>query len=1160
MGETAWQWMTRPGPRAPRAFVAAVYVLTAAQGLALAAGSQAVRTSFEESESKPDEVPEGFEVAQSLPFGWECAPFSPDANGTAVWAPGTAHRGELSMLVTAAYGRYGFAGPRLEAAFGQWVKAAAWVQEWQAPDGVAVGVIWLDSKGKSIRTDLSAPCRDARRWTRVKIECQAPPGAAALRPALVALGPGMAWFDDVSVLVHSAPPVVLSEFVHGPALQGERLTVRFSVEVGEGFDPGETADLELVGVADNASVARATLPVELPQGELTPGAYLLGPFDLQVDPYAPPGDYAVRIRLGDAVLLSTAVADGSVVVEPRPRDAPEGGPLVSTVLWAPMAAAAGERLPVRVMARAEPPPVRPVVAAVSLRQGRVCYAAAEVVLRSSPSGESQHAADLSGEVWLDVPAGCPGGDLLVEAGLTGRLSGAAVCSRPVRVDSGQGAVHTLAHGRYRSSEGTSHSWRTNTSGVLVWDGLPYVPIGAMARTSFLVDYDPEDPEGNKTRWERFLSDTRQLAEAGLRDVYLVTSPRGLADLPTAAVQRVIDRFEELGFRYGVEIGGSGETGYAGYLIGSRQSLSGIAPGVENFLDIRDERAPVGEALVALYEEGGPGAPAEVQRQSLRDGQARIRVEDSDATRGRTYRAYATPQVFVPPAMGPGDLADDGCVRARKRTVCQALERMRFGEGLRFLANPLSTDPGLPPADVIPAFPSTFPIRFAQWLEAEYEGDLTLLTTLWSFVGEERPEDFYAAGRLIPLGGPGPLTYLADPDEARYYPCDLSHSAFEADLEAFRQDIQAESLADIVAAIKSIVDVPIIVEPEAGASPAVARAEGGGPRTALRRPRPTGRHYVTRDASGGPDGVALSPPLGGGEYTDSVMAVRLAENRLRRRLPWMVATRLIAEQDVSATPASVDEALDLARRWGARGAFVQWGFDSTAAPGAPALLDARPALGRLAQLTKDVEAFLETAAPDLVLAYPPRGRFPLTGEDNRPLALSGEMVGGRAVRLSDGRWLAPAATLAHELRASYIVSLPRSNRHRSWARELAGFLTDAPDARLLLLGAREDLGAVPPLDRLLTVDRGPCPFGAGESQLLADGADAEPMGEGCPGHLALLRRGPLLLFPVVGLTDEDALWLLNSLCEPRAGADPETPGPSLAGTAVRFGEESDDGGP
>ncbi len=265
--------------------------------------------------------------------------------------------------------------------------------------------------------------------------------------------------------------------------------------------------------------------------------------------------------------------------------------------------------------------------------------------------------------------------------------------------------------------------------------------------------------------------------------------------------------------------------------------------------------------------------------------------------------------------------------------------------------------------------------------------------------------------------------------------------------------------------------------------------------------------------------------------------------------------------MSATPESVEAAFELAKRWGARGAYFQWGFDSMADPGAPVLLATRPALGRLARLTRDAETLIDGASPGLVLAYPARGRFPLTGdEDSRPLALSGEVVGGRAVQLADGRWLVPAGALSPEFEGSYVVSLPCARVHRSRASELAAFLNEAPDARLLLLGPREDLGFVPPLARLLPTERGPCPYGAGASQLVAEGVGATPMGEGYAGCPALYRCGSLLLFPVGGLTDTDALWLLDSLCGARGDGAPDTPGGALAGTAVSFGEESDDGGP
>jgi len=1083
-------------------------------GLALAAllgpvtragGDVILDTSFERDEQQ---VPD-----RDAPDGWEFALLTQDSDAIGTWQATSARTGNSSLELAPTGGACAWVGPREPVAPAIWMRASAWVRTWQFRGTVAVAMLWYDKTGRAIGEVRSTPPDSMTSWDRVSVEAPAPAQAATLRPILLATGSGMAWFDDFRLASRDQPTVRLLSMTAADTTQGSSWAVSLSVEVTSPMRAAGSVTLELACLSDGSKGAEGTFQTGLDAG-LAPGRLDLGPYVLDVGRYATPGRYLLRLRLGSASIDSLSLPNGVINVLRRDRGASEA-PHARLEATGPDAADAGGPVTVLVGARLSRASSESPLVSVVLQSGPAAYAATEAFLEEQrQEGECYR---YSGRAVFDLPDDLAPGDYELHVCLLGPIAAAESTVLPLAVRSRGAGSRPLCHGQCRSAAGVEHSWRTLGDGTLVWDGMPYMPIGGMVRTRFLSDYNALDPEGNKARWQEFEARTRAIADAGVADVYLTTDPGDLARIPTDAMQRVLDRFEELGLRYGIEIGGAADDGFVGYLVGHELVLRGVVADAQNMMPLGGLPFPPGPQALAVFYDEADGSPLGAFRFPIHEGSIQLKLGLTEGTKGRTYTAYVTPQVFVPAGYGPGDAANDSAFRARKVAVCRTLESLEFGDGLRFLSNPLGRDTGLPPADVIPIFPSTFGLRFAAWLRDEYDGDLGGLQATWCC--PDLPS-FDAAGRCVSLSGPEGTSFLADEDAGRLYACRVADGSYVSDLEAFRQRIQAESLEDLVAAVKSIVDVPVILEPEAAGTVSTS-GEGG---TIVRASREVGAHHVSRDPYYGPDGVALSPPRLPPDLARASLVARIAENRTFLRTPWLLATRVVPKLEAGAEPSLIRSTITDVSWTGARGVFFQWASDEMGDTPAP---DIRGLPGLLDDLARGSEAcgLLSSDGPKLVFSFPARDRLVAGVRDDRPAALDGTVGGAPPIELPDGRWLAPAPVPAPESAAPLIVSLPCAGKHHAAARLLDNYLASDPRASVLALGPREDLGLVPTLDRLYTPDRRATEHGSGEAQVLATVDGLVPAGPSEPGYPDLARLGSLTLFPVAGLTAKDLEWLL-----------------------------------
>ena len=109
---------------------------------------------------------------------------------------------------------------------------------------------------------------------------------------------------------------------------------------------------------------------------------------------------------------------------------------------------------------------------------------------------------------------------LMLAGLALTTAAAVPLSRAYAAD--QAAVPASSGGVYTDSAGGKHVWNINSASALIWDGKPYMPVGANFYPISLKSDQPTD-------YDRDLAALADLKSRGVKDIIIV--PEGtLANL------------------------------------------------------------------------------------------------------------------------------------------------------------------------------------------------------------------------------------------------------------------------------------------------------------------------------------------------------------------------------------------------------------------------------------------------------------------------------------------------------------------------------------------------------------------------------------------------------------------------------------------------------
>ncbi len=385
------------------------------------------------------------------------------------------------------------------------------------------------------------------------------------------------------------------------------------------------------------------------------------------------------------------------------------------------------------------------------------------------------------------------------------------------------APRPLGHGVYRDDDGFEHFWYVNRGNTLIWDGEPFYPAGGMYLSTFLGGYRPGDPAGNTDAWNRDVEHLRALRAAGIRDLYL-NPCRAHADSPVWVWQRIIDLFEQEGFRYAWQITephAVGQSAPAGRL----QPLKGFAASRGSW---KAEWSAPGETVRCWIASGFFGRTHPDNRvfaAAFADGEDLLwirRAAVGPGTEGVTASITipeGSPErgtvVFIPELTYRGDMHDywTSLDQAWLDRFHAFAARLRFGPGFRGFIDPIDNEQSF--RDVPNLVPSCAAFRrgFADWLEERYQGNLTALAASWKI--DPAPESWETAAALVPAAVRPPdsdrglLFDPEDPDRTAWI--DLEVSQYWYDLIEYRSVSIREFNLRAADVLKKAHDVPVVLK-------------------------------------------------------------------------------------------------------------------------------------------------------------------------------------------------------------------------------------------------------------------------------------------------------------------------------------------------------------
>jgi hypothetical protein len=351
---------------------------------------------------------------------------------------------------------------------------------------------------------------------------------------------------------------------------------------------------------------------------------------------------------------------------------------------------------------------------------------------------------------------------------------------------------------YKDRDAVAHPWSIDTSHALVWDGAPYIPFGVVFQPRYLSSGQTAD---------NFAADEatiKSLVAAGVSDV-LFKPGKGISEVPTEAMQKVIDLLDTNGVRYGMEISDPPYQPLTGYVVSPSAYR---VDGVENQQSVT---SPVADSNIAIYAicDSKTGDISEVNRTSVNNGSINVPIKLQ--SRSEHVLLFYPHKTIAPgsPSWGLSDIWSDFDTH-RDRTIL-ALTKLHFGKGLRFFIDPFSDNFAIrgETDTLIPTSPA-FRSEFTAWLSRKYNSPRDL-TISWNIIQHEIGS-FDEAVHFIPLWKEGRgVSAVFDDGTGNYYQVGASRSAIWQDIRDFRtQSVRSylDGLADVVK--RQCADVPVLL--------------------------------------------------------------------------------------------------------------------------------------------------------------------------------------------------------------------------------------------------------------------------------------------------------------------------------------------------------------
>lgn len=679
---------------------------------------------------------------------------------------------------------------------------------------------------------------------------------------------------------------------------------------------------------------------------------------------------------------------------------------------------------------------------------------------------------------VKAPKGLPAGQYTVAFGLH-RIETGQPAQTPVTVagSAEAGDYKPLSHGAYKDpATGQAHTWYVNQAHTMFWDGKPFIPVGGMWTSKFLINFDLSNQAANKANWEYDKAILDQMKQNGVKDLYVNSVVTG-TNLPAWAWQWIVEQLEARGFTYGLQINGRAPEANAnsGYMI--RANEAGGSYKVEHVTGsqlvtadiptsaVQGFTSPLAPLFLVVNAATGEAVQAGIGTAGpVQAGVFQVRAQ-VQAPEGVAYSVYFTPRVkFNGNAMKN---IWDGAA-ATEQAIGGLADKLKTGPGLRLFVDPIVNESGIVNwYESIMMDSPAYRQLYRHWLEQKY-GTVDALNAAWQMSAPVA--SFEWAASLVPLhNGPegtpkADWLYLMQPESGQLVASHLRNGVLWDDHLAFRDESFGSFNSRIADRIKQSADAPVIYK-----------------HIGLMK-----RYNVNRQPKGGFDG------LGGEIYGEDALTLTrksgdvYAAVEQAAKTAWYLVTETQLDETVSRKAASgkvgyPDEAamhghFDVLMAAGAKGIYdflfhaphdpnIKNYYSYTAKPEEYGWLEQY----RNRLLSQASLADLVDAVPATFKAYLyPAGQMWWFKPTQRTAVLPGnDYIGAGSLQDSAGNWVLPTADWNVRTDA-LLISLEDAPATAVWGEplRLLPSLT-ASGRKLIYMGMRKDLGALPNLDAYFT---------------------------------------------------------------------------------------------
>ncbi len=357
---------------------------------------------------------------------------------------------------------------------------------------------------------------------------------------------------------------------------------------------------------------------------------------------------------------------------------------------------------------------------------------------------------------------------------------------------------TLSGGTFTDRENKKVRWEINDAHALLWNGVPYLPVGGTFTPRSLKDAGADAWAADQKRLSLF-------KEKGVLD--LLIKPEGsLSHLPPAQLQRLVDFLDANGFRYGLAFGTGMETPLQSVVIKPNAYRQEVVEGATSQFNVSDSTRAL-YFVIDLTEKDYRILNSGMVE--VKDNAAVVPVELPAGISRAVTLLYPTK---TPSAGGDNALPDlwGGFDDYRDRLLA-VLSQVKFGAGLRFFADPLAKSLSLAgEADYSVPLSDSFQLEFEAYLSRQY-ASFEDLKAGWDCL-DIKLKSYADVARLIPLwanrrGAP----YLFDPVSGVVTRVnDTNTSKWWDDFLQFRAESVQGYMNSISATLKKqVAEVPVV---------------------------------------------------------------------------------------------------------------------------------------------------------------------------------------------------------------------------------------------------------------------------------------------------------------------------------------------------------------